>query len=89
MLSNVWFERGLLAACFILAGLSLYNDYRKLHSNVLPLLILLAGFAIVIIKEVFPESDTVLAILIGLTVFIAYAFNWHTGRQHISSCAHD
>lgn len=73
-----------LGSSWLLAGILLYNDYRK-HKTILPLS-LLAGSVATKLLEVFvlgEASEVYMAPIGGLLIAVAYYFNW----KHKAACA--
>lgn len=88
-LDNVWMEATLLGSSFVLAGVTFVLDYKRLHANRLPLLILVAALLIALMQRVFfTQAEIILAPLTGITVFGAYVLNWYMRRQY-AACTHD
>jgi hypothetical protein len=88
-LNDPLLEGGLIGASFVLAGITLFRDYRRYHNKRLALLLLLMAVCVVGGAHIIPNhSETILSASGGMLVFAAYAANWQLSRKHHSCAVH-
>lgn len=71
-----WAETAMIVFSILIAGISILSAY-KLHQNLLPLILLAAGFTIISVVHLFlPENlEPIILPLGGLTIALAHFFN--------------
>ena len=84
-LTNPLFEWGMIALAILLGVSSIFLSYFRTHRRALPLLLLLAGFALIIAGHVYlhgwPEAIIVPAG--GLTIALAHFLNY----KYVDKCS--
>lgn len=81
ILHNPWFEGGMIGLAFVIGASTLYHGYKKHHRRNLPVMLFGAGFACLVLKEVFENYHLVLLIpAVGLIVSAHYLNLRYTAR---------
>ena len=77
-LHNHWFEYAIILLSFVVASYSLVHGYRKHHQNLLPLIIVTAGFLLIGAGHFLPIkwSEALLTAAGGVTIALAHLLNW-------------
>ncbi|MBE9601415.1 MerC domain-containing protein [Pedobacter sp. MC2016-24] len=79
-LAHSWVELGMICLSLIIGIWSLTSSYPK-HKKALPLLVLLAGFAMIACGHYWLEDlEAVLIPLGGFSIATAHLFNWRYSR---------
>lgn len=88
VLHNPWFEGGMIGLAGLVGGQALYHGYKKHHRRLTPVVLFAAGFACLILKEVFHTFHA--ALLVPAVGFILWAHLLNlrlTGRRHAHTTA--
>jgi uncharacterized membrane protein HdeD (DUF308 family) len=84
LLHNQALELGLIGITLLIAGIILMKDYRQMHKNALPLLLLAVGIAAKFLAIfVFQQTYEPVVITSGAAfILLAYIVNWRLRSTH-------
>ncbi len=82
ILNNTGFEIGMILLALGIGSFSLYHGYKKHHHSLLPLLLFLAGFPFLVLKQFFIQYETWLLIPGVMLIVSAHFFNYRFCRLH-------
>ncbi|HTJ12812.1 MAG TPA: MerC domain-containing protein [Dinghuibacter sp.] len=88
VLHNPWFEGGMIGLAGVVGSQALYHGYKQHHRRLMPVVLFAAGFACLILKEVFHDYHVLLLVpAVGLILW-AHLLNLRlVGRRHTSEPA--
>ncbi len=93
ILHNKIFEYSMIGLAGLIGSYSLYHGWKKHHHKKLPLIIFLAGLALLISKEVFDGVEVLLLIPAATLIISAHILNYKDCRKanhcHKNDCNHD
>jgi len=82
IIENLAFEVGMIALAFLIGSYSFYHGYKKHHHSLVPFLIFIAGFALLVLKQVFHHHQLWLLIPAVLLIVTAHLRNYSSCRVH-------
>jgi len=84
-LTNPLFEWGMILLALLLGVSSIFMAYFRTHHRPLPLLLLLAGFALIILGHVYLRlwAEAIVVPLGGLTIALAHFLNY----KYVDKCS--
>lgn len=92
IVNNEFFEAGMIFLAFCVGTFSLYHGYRKHHHRWWPLIVFIAGFGLLIMKEFLIEYELWLLIPAVLLIVAAHLLNYRFCRLanhcHAADCNH-
>jgi len=89
IINNGAFEAGMIILAFGIGSYALYHGYRKHHHSFLPLILFLAGFAFLVLKEFVISYETWLLIPAVILIVSAHLINYRSCRVHAHAHADD
>lgn len=93
ILNNKIFEYCMIAFAGFIGSYALYHGWKKHHHKLLPLVIFLAGLALLVLKEVFISIELVLLIPAAILIIGAHVLNYRDCRKanhcHSNDCKHE
>ncbi len=83
-LANVWIEWGMILLALTIGTYSIGLSYLRIHKRLLPLCLLIAGFAIILLGHVFVHgwSEVIIVPTGGLLIAAAHFVNY----KYIGTC---
>lgn len=77
-LANPWVEWGMILAALIVGVASIGGSFVNAHHRILPLALLIAGFATIILGHIFTKGwlEAVIVPLGGITIAVAHFVNY-------------
>ena len=77
-LANPWVEWGMIIVALIVGVLSIAGSFLNSHHRVLPLLLLIIGFATIILGHIFTKGwlEAIIVPAGGITIAIAHFINY-------------
>ncbi len=92
IINNYFFEAAMIGLAFVIGSFALYHGYKRHHHRVLPLLIFLAGFISLVLKQIFIVYEILLLIPAVIFILAAHFFNYRFCRKanhcHSTDCDH-
>jgi len=92
LLSNIYFEAGMILIAVIIGGTTLFHGYKKHHHRLLPLILFLSGMSLLILNHFTEDYKILLLIPSSALIVAAYYLNWKFCRQarhcHSTDCNH-
>lgn len=89
IIHNIYFEAGMIFLALCIGAWSFYHGYRKHHHSFIPIIIFLAGFIFLVLKQFFAHYETWLLIpAVGL-IITAHLVNYRSCRVHNHAHAED
>ena len=89
IIDNTGFEIGMIGLAFCIGAWSFYHGFKKHHHSLLPFGIFLAGFILLVLKQVFHTYQLWLLIpAVGL-IITAHILNYRSCRVHNHAHADD
>ncbi|MGC4035355.1 MAG: MerC domain-containing protein [Chitinophagaceae bacterium] len=92
IIHNLTFEIVMIVAALGIGSFSLIHGYAKHHHRMLPLLVFLAGFIFLVLKELYHENELWLLLPAVLLILTAHFLNYYYCRQsnhcHVDDCDH-
>jgi hypothetical protein len=85
IIHNLAFEWGMIALAFVVGSYSLFHGYKKHHRSIVPVLIFGIGFIFLVLKQFFPEYETLLLIIAVILIISAHFYNYRL--CHRSKCS--
>jgi uncharacterized membrane protein len=89
IINNDTFEAGMIILAFGIGSYALYHGYRKHHHSFLPLVLFLAGFICLVLKEFVISYNTWLLIPAVILIVVAHLINYRSCRVHQHGHADD
>jgi hypothetical protein len=89
IINNHAFEAGMIILAFCIGSYALYHGYRKHHHSFLPLILFLAGFACLVLKEFVISYERWLLIPAVTFIIVAHLINYRSCRIHQHGHADD
>jgi MerC mercury resistance protein len=89
IVNNVTFEAGMIILAFCIGAYALYHGYHKHHHSFLPLVLFLAGFICLVLKEFIISYGTWLLIPAVILIVSAHLLNYRHCRVHAHAHADD
>jgi hypothetical protein len=86
-LANIWVEWGMIVLALTIGAYSIGLSYLRIHRRPLPLILLTAGFAIIMLGHAFINgwAEAVIVPVGGLLIAIAHFANY----KYTGACRHD
>lgn len=86
-LANAWVEWGMILFALAIGVYSIGMSYRRTHHRILPLLMLVAGFAMIMAGHIFITGllEAVVVPIGGLLIALAHFVNY----KYTGACSHD
>jgi len=92
LLSNIYFEAGMILIAVIIGGTTLFHGYKKHHHRLLPLILFLSGMSLLILNHFTEDYKILLLIPSSVLIITAYYLNWKFCRLarhcHSTDCNH-
>jgi hypothetical protein len=92
IIHNPFFEAGMILLALCIGSYSLYHGYKKHHHRWLPLIVFLAGFVFLVMKQFFVEYETWLLVPAVIFIISAHLLNFRFcrlhGHAHADDCDH-
>lgn len=82
IIDNIGFEIGMIVLAFCIGAYSFYHGYKKHHHSLVPFLTFLAGFALLVLKQVFHDYQLWLLVPGVLLIITAHVTNYRSCRVH-------
>lgn len=82
IIDNIGFEIGMIVLAFCVGAYSFYHGYKKHHHSLVPFLTFLAGFALLVLKQVFHDYQLWLLVPAVLLIITAHINNYRSCRVH-------
>ena len=82
VIHNTFFEVSMILLALIIGTYSLVHGYRKHHHSLKPLVLFLAGFSLLVLKQFFIEVETWLLIPAVILIVYAHLLNYRSCRIH-------
>jgi hypothetical protein len=82
VIHNTAFEVSMILLALIIGTYSLIHGYRKHHHSLMPLLLFLAGFSLLVLKQFFIHVETWLLIPAVILIIYAHLLNYRSCRVH-------
>ncbi len=82
--SDPMFELGFLLASLTIAGVTLWNSYKKQAIDKLSLVLFVTGFALLLISRILPHThgtELIFAVFGGLSIATGHVFHWLAVRR--------
>lgn len=93
IIHNVFFEYGMIVLAAIIGSTTLYHGWKKHHHNKQPLMIFIAGIALLFAKEVWHSAALLLVIPAAFLIITAHYRNYiyckRSNHCHADDCSHD
>ena len=81
ILHNPWFEDGMIGLAFVIGAGSLYHGYKKHHRRSRPVMLFVAGFACLVLKEIYTGYHVIFLVpAVSLIVAAHYLNLRYTAR---------
>ncbi len=88
LVHNQIFEWLMIALAFFIGMYALVHGYIKHHKNYLPFCLFLVGFACLILKQIFHESQLWFLLLAIIFIIIAHFYNYKLCHQSKCTSPH-
>lgn len=82
IIDNTGFEIAMILLAFGIGAYSLYHGFLKHHHSYTPLLVFIAGFGFLVMKQFFAELETWLLIPAVILMVTAHIMNFRSCRIH-------
>jgi hypothetical protein len=82
IIHNTLFEAGMIALALAIGSYSLRHGYLRHHHNPLPLLLFVAGFVFLILKQFFIQFENWLLLPAVMLIITAHFLNYRFCRAH-------
>lgn len=89
IIHNTGFEIGMIVLAFCIGSYSLYHGYKKHHHSWMPLLLFIAGFIFLVVKQFFVHYETWLLAPAVIFIVTAHLINYKSCRVHDHAHADD
>ncbi|MDN3579938.1 MerC domain-containing protein [Mucilaginibacter flavus] len=86
-LATPWIEWGMILFALMIGVYSIGGSYVKVHRSLLPLILLIAGFGVIVLGHLFLNTGTERYVvpLGGLLIAIAHVVN----QRYVGACSHE
>jgi len=82
IITNVYFEAGMILLAFCIGSYSLYHGYRKHHHSFLPLIVFGLGILLLVMKQFLIRYETWLLVPAASFIILAHILNYRSCRVH-------
>lgn len=89
IIHNAGFEYGMILLSLGIGARAMYHGYKKHHHSLAPLLIFIAGFSFLVLKQVFLNFHFWLLIPAVILIVYAHLLNYRSCRVHNHAHADD
>ena len=89
IIHHAGFEAGMIVLSLAIGSRAMYHGYRRHHHSMLPLILFLAGFIFLVLKQVFAVYHYWLLIPAVLLIVYSHIINYRSCRVHNHAHADD
>ncbi len=89
IINNIVFEAGMIGLALLIGLYSLSHGFRRHHHSLVPILLFLAGFSLLVMKEFFMHYFNWLLAPAVLLIITAHLINYRSCRVHNHAHADD
>jgi len=92
IINNIVFEAGMIGLALLIGLYSLSHGFRRHHHSLVPILLFLAGFSLLVMKEFFMHYFNWLLVPAVLLIITAHLINYRSclvhNHAHADDCDH-
>lgn len=88
LIHNLFFEWAMISLAFFVGSYSLYHGFKKHHQSYKPIIIFAAGFALLLLKQLFRENEIWFLVPAVCLIISAHFYNYRLCHQSKCNSPH-